>query len=433
VAAVIKRKPRFLVARLRSSLWVVPMGLVLGMMALGYSLIALDSYLQLDTTLIAGAGVDSARSMLQAVASSMITVAALVFSLTLAVLVQVSGQYTPRVLRNFLRDRLNQSVIGVFLGVFAYCLVVLSAMSERGGLSPLAVSVGFIGALAGVVVLIYFIHHIASSMQAENILAAIEEDAHPVFDRLYPERGDDAGDDASATVPDATVAITATTSGYVQDIELGMLIDIAEARDVVMHVPPPVGDFVAPGQTLVLITHEVDADCAHAIRRAFTLGRNREIQQDPAFGLRQLVDVALKALSPGINDSTNAVMALDRISVLLRLVAARPQPPRQRFRGGRLRVCVERPDFGDMVSLGFDQIRHYGRDNLTVLTRMLGVLGQLHAVACDDHRRALLRLHARHTMETAERNLEAPESLASLRENYRQLGFDTPRPGFVGH
>jgi uncharacterized membrane protein len=419
-------KPRFLIDRLRSSLWVVPMGLVLAMMALAYALIALDSYLQLNTRLIAGAGVDAARSMLQAVASSMITVAALVFSLTLAVLAQVSGQYTSRVLRNFLRDRLNQAVIGVFLGVFAYCLVVLSAMSERSGLSPIAVSVGLLGALVGVVVLIYFIHHIASSMQAENILAAIEDDAYPVFERLYPKRDDAADGNAAADVPEATIAITATASGYVQDIDLGVLLDIAEAHDTAMHVPAPVGDFVAPGQALALLPDQVDAGCVHAIRRAFTLGRNREIQQDPAFGLRQLVDVALKALSPGINDTTNAVMALDRISVLLRLVAARPQPPRRRFRGGRLRLSVERPDFGDMIGLGFDQIRHHGRDNPAVLTRMLGVLAQLLAVACDDHRRALLRLHAEHTLEAAERNVEAPESLAALRESYRQLGFETP-------
>lgn len=426
-----KLKPRFRLDQLHSSLWVVPLGLVLAMMALAHALIALDTYFQIEWRLISSAGIDAARSMLQAVASSMITVAALVFSLTLAVLAQVSGQYSPRVLRNFLRDRLNQTVMGVFLGIFAYCLVVLSGMGEKGGLSPLAVSGGFVGALVGVLFLIYFIHHIARSMQAENILATIEEDAYPVFERFYPEsEADDEGaDECPLPLPTQGAAVRATASGYIQDIDLAMLLNLTEGLDTVIHVPRRVGDFVAPGQVLAVFEPGAvrDDDCAEAVRDAFTLGRTRSIQQDPAFGLRQLVDVALKSLSPAINDTTSAIMALDRIGVLLRVIAARPLPARQRLRHGKLRLSVERPDFDDMVSLGFDQIRRCGSDNPAVLGRMLAVLAELTEVACDARRRTLLRTHAQRVLAAAERSVEAPEDIDWLRDLHRRLGFATPR------
>lgn len=425
-------KPRFLLDRLQSSLWVVPLGVVLAMIVAAQTLMALDARFNVDLKLMSGAGVDAARSMLQAVASSMITVAALVFSLTLAVLAQVSAQYTSRVIRNFLRDRLNQLVLGIFLGIYAYCLVALHGIGgEEGDIPALTALGGFIAALAGVVFLVFSIHHLTRSMQIENILASIEDEALPVFERIYPEdEADDEGgrDDAMPSLPENGAPVRANSSGYIQDINVAALLDVAETLDTVIHVPHRVGDFIAPGQILALLDERAPADekFAEAVRDAFSTGRMRSIQQDPAFGLRQFVDVALKALSPGINETTNAVMVLDRIGVLLRVLAERPLPARERLKDGRLRLVVERADMEDLIRLSFDQIRRCGSDNPAVLGRMLSVLAELTAVACNARRQALLRAYAQRVMATAERNVEDPGDLAWLRGEHRRLGFAAP-------
>ncbi len=425
-------KPRFLLDRLQSSLWVVPLGVVLAMIVAAQTLMALDARFNVDLKLMSGAGVDAARSMLQAVASSMITVAALVFSLTLAVLAQVSAQYTSRVIRNFLRDRLNQLVLGIFLGIYAYCLVALHGIGgEEGDIPALTALGGFIAALAGVVFLVFSIHHLTRSMQIENILASIEDEALPVFERIYPEdEADDEGgrDDAMPSLPENGAPVRANSSGYIQDINVAALLDVAETLDTVIHVPHRVGDFIAPGQILAWLDERAPADekFAEAVRDAFSTGRMRSIQQDPAFGLRQFVDVALKALSPGINETTNAVMVLDRIGVLLRVLAERPLPARERLKDGRLRLVVERADMEDLIRLSFDQIGRCGSDNPAVLGRMLSVLAELTAVACNARRQALLRAYAQRVMAAAERNVEDPGDLAWLRGEHRRLGFAAP-------
>ena len=406
-------RPRLLLDRLRASLWVVPLGLVLGMILLCELLLALDARYPIELRLMSGAGIAGARDMLQAVASSMITVAGLVFSLTLAVLSQASAQYSSRVLRAFLRDRVNQTVLGVFLGIYAYCLVALRGLGVDDSAMPtLTVIGGLLAAFVGIVYLIYFIHHIAASLQVENILAAIEADTRPVLQRLYPDDCEPAAEpEVMPTRPDDAIAIPAPCSGYLTDANFTALTDIATTLDGVVYVPHRVGDFVPAGYPLAWLarTTRPDDTVLAQLRDAFSQGPQRSLQQDASFGIRQLVDVALKALSPGVNDTTNAIMVLDRLHSLLSVVVARPFPSALRHVDGELRLVGTRPDFESLLGLALDQIRQWGANNPAVLAHMLRILGELRLRACSAERAALLQQYARRVLETAERDV--PERL----------------------
>jgi len=422
----VRLRTRWLLEKLRTSLWLVPMGLVLGLLGLAQLLLLLDAAFEVEIRLMAGAGVAGARGMFQAVAGSMITLAGLVFSMTLVVLSQVSGQYSPRVLRNFLGDRVNQTVLGVFLGIFAYCLMVLRGLGDDADRLPVLTVVTGLGlSLLGVVFLVYFIHHVARSMQVENIVAAIQAETRPVIERLFPEdEVDDEGvGDTVPTLPDDRSGVVGCRrSGYIQDIDLDRLADEALRLDAVLHLPLQVGDFVCEGMTIVHVDGpRPDARACERIRRAFALGGSRTLQQDPGFGLRQLVDIAMKALSPGVNDTTTAVLALDRVGALLRLLCQRRMPARARAVDGRLRLVVSRPDFEDHLGLGLDQIRQWGANNPAVLGRMLDIIGDLLSVTRRPARRALLLEHARRVMAAAERAIEEDCDLAWLRERFRRL------------
>ncbi|MDQ2078212.1 DUF2254 domain-containing protein [Marinimicrobium sp. ABcell2] len=414
-----------LLDRLRSSMWVVPIGILIAMVAAAHGLLHLDSELELDLGM-AGADIEGARGMLQAVATSMVTVAGVVFSLTLLVLSQASSQYSPRVLRNFLRDRINQAVLGVFLGVYAYCLAVLRGMGgDSDELPGLTIMGGFVAALVSVVYLVYFFHHIAESLQLENILKGIEAETLAVIAGLYPQ---EAGvpDDEDAEVKDEpefpTLKVANEKAGYIQHIELESLLDIAESLDTVIYVPHCVGDFIAQGKTLaeVIAGPTPDEKLIKKVSSAFSLGVQRSIQQDPAFGIRQMADVAMKALSPGVNDTTNAIMALDRISVIMTELSGRCFPHRRRMVDDKLRLVVSRPSFENLLGLSFDQLRQWGSANPAILFRLLEVLGDLMNVSATRRRRAVIQDYARRVLATAEAHIKEPEDLNWIQNCYKQ-------------
>lgn len=411
--------------RLRSSMWVVPLGILILMIGAAKGLMHLDSRLGMDLGM-AGASIEGARGMLQAVATSMVTVAGVVFSLTLLVLSQASSQYSPRVLRNFLRDRVNQAVLGIFLGVYAYCLVVLRGMGgDSGDMPGLTIIGGLIAALVSVIYLVYFFHHIAESLQLENILKGIEAETLPVIKRLYPQ---DKGvpDDEDAELKDEpelpTLKVASRKAGYIQHIELESLLEIAEKLDAVIYVPHCVGDFIVQGKVLaeVVTGPTPGEELVKEISAAFSLGVQRSIQQDPAFGIRQMADVAMKALSPGVNDTTNAIMALDRISVLMTELSARCFPHRRRMLNGKLRLIVTRPSFEDLLGLSFDQLRQWGSANPAILARLLEVLGDLQKVSASNRRRAVIQTYARRVLATAEAHINEADDLSWIRAHYKQ-------------
>ncbi len=425
-----------------SSLWFIPGLMVVGAVAAAVLLVDLTFPLGEEAVQrwprLLGAGAEGSRAMLTAVATSMITVAGVVFSITIVVLSQASSQYTSRVLRNFMRDRMNQTVLGVFVGIFAYCLVVLRTIrsGDEGAFVPsVAVLGGVVLAFVGIGFLVYFIHHIATAIQASSILAAAAAETLRAVDRLFPEPMGDEGDEESASVGEEDGParrwrpVPAGRSGYIQLLDDQALLEAAYRGDTVVRMERSIGEFVIQGTALAEVevrqagTGDMDIE---GLADAFTIGRQRTVDQDAGYGIRQIVDVALKALSPGINDSTTAVMCVDYLTAILSRVASRRFPSPLRTRDGVLRVIARGPSFRKLMDEAFDQIRQHSDGNVAVLGRLLWALRSLSELPTGLGRRRVLRDHAAALHETILGTVPSPTERRGLDAAYedliRQLG-----------
>lgn len=300
---------------LRSSLWFIPTVLLIAAMTLAFGLVEVDAafgdrFKPWGWLPFLKAGAAGARGMLEAIASSMITVAGLAFSITIVTLSLASTQYTPRILRNFMRDRANQSVLGVFIGIYAYCLIVLRAIRDSsdtgGGFVPLiAVSVGVLLALVGIGYLIFFIHHIAAAIQASTILDSITKETLRAVDRLFPQNLGVSAEGkfaAQETVEENRwYRIAAKSNGYIQSVDATSLWKFATDEKVILRLDKEIGEFVVVGESIASSSRELDCQALGTVRQLFVIGSFRTVDQDVSFGIRQIVDIALKALSPGIN------------------------------------------------------------------------------------------------------------------------------------
>ena len=369
--------------------------------------------------LLFGAGAAGSRGLLTAIASSMITVAGVVFSITIVALSLTSSQYTSRVLRNFMRDRVNQVVLGLFVGVFAYCLVVLRTIrgGDEGAFVPsLAVLAGLSLAFVGIACLIYFIHHISMSIQASTIIAAVAQETNTAVDHLFPEElGRDADEDTAGYLDmplagQAWSAVPAHKTGYIESIDQDALLAFAREHGTILRMERAIGEFVAAGTPLVSVIDQggLDDETTSELNAVYVLSRQRTVQQDAAFGIRQIVDIALKALSPGINDTTTAVMCVDYLAAVLVRIAVRRIPSSHRLDQGVLRVIARGPSFESLLGEAYDQIRQNAAGNVAILLRMLGALHAIASLTTSPSRRAALREQVRSIAELAERTVQSP-------------------------
>jgi uncharacterized membrane protein len=402
--------------RLQESLWFLPSIIVASAILLGVGMVEVSALVSPETLArwpsIFGVSAEGSRSMLSAIAGSMITVAGVTFSITMVAVTQTSTQYSPRILRNFMRDRANQAVLGTFVGIFAYCLVVLRTIREGEDsefVPSLAVLVGMLLALLGVAVLIFFVHHVATTLQASELVARISRDTRAVLNRLHPDQPEEvpAGVEP-VTLRDAVAAgawqpVPAPRTGYIQRYDRTALVRLAADRDLLFRLELPTGEFVVEGRPLAWFArHPSAADRAsatvgqtgevvEAAARTWVIGTDRSMEVDPGFGFRQLVDVALKALSPGINDSTTALTCIDHLGALLIGLAHRPTAAGARDDAGRLRVLTVEPGFEELLGLAVKEIRQHARDNTAVLERLLVMLGGVATVTGDTRRPAVIR------------------------------------------
>ena len=407
---------------LRSSFWFVPSLMVAGSVVLAGALIEMDSagsdkWLAQWPRLF-GAGAESARGMMSTIASSMMTVVGVTFSMILVVLALASSQYTSRVLRNFIRSRITQFVLGTFAGIFTYCLIVLRTIrgNDASAFVPtLAVFFGFVLALAGVSALMFFIHHIASSIQASSIIATVADETMLAIDRLFPGRlgqGPNDDDEQPAILPlprRGWQPVAARGNGYIQNVDGGALLRFATEHKTIVRMERGIGDFVVDNTLLVSLDLEdpPNGELIGALQSAYNIERHRTLEQDAAFGIRQIVDMALRALSPSTNDTTTAVMCLDYLTAILSRVASRRIPSSHRYEDGDLRVITSGPTFAKLVAESFDQIRGSAGGNVGIMLRMLGALQTIGSLTASPIRRRLLREQVQRLAELAERTVES--------------------------
>ena len=378
--------------RLRAGFWVVPSAFVLGALLLSLVTLWLDEHVIEDLPGGFSGGPDNARDVLSTISSSMITFTALVFSITIVVLQLTSSQFSPRVLRTFLRDRSTQVSLGVFVATFAYSLLVLRAVrSDEDVFVPaLSVALAFVLVLVSLAVFVHYIHHIAQSIQVSSIIAAVAAETRETIERMYPPGASVVAAAKPAGAPTSVVR-SDRTPGVILGYDDDRLIALATANDCTLVMVPAVGDFVPEGATLFQI-HGTCAAGDEEIAACVALGRERTMHQDVAFGFRQLVDIAERALSPAINDPTTAVQCLDHIHDFLRRLAARGFPSGCYVdEQGVLRLAVVSATWEDYVSLAFDEVRQYGNESVQVARRLRATLEDLLGFAPPERRAPLLR------------------------------------------
>ncbi len=421
---------------LRTSFWFVPSLIVALSILLAVALIEVDSsgselWLARWPRMF-GAGAEGARGMLSTISGSMMTVVGVTFSMTLVTLALASSQYTSRIMRNFMGDRVVQVVLGIFTGIFTYCLIVLRTIrsGDEGAFVPsLAVSFAVVLAIGGIATLIFFIHHIASSIQASSIIASVAAETMVAVDRLFPEKlGEELSDDAEDQTPPALLerkwqVVPVQGNGYLQSVDNATLLRLAREHKTIVRMERGIGEFLVHGTPLASLALEEPSakEIIADLQAACGIARHRTVEQDSAFGIRQLVDMALRALSPGINDTTTAVMCVDYLTAILSRVASRSIPSSHRYEEGVLRVITVGPTFAGLVAESFDQIRVSAVGNVGVILRMLGALQTIGSLTESPSRRRMLREELQWIAELAERTIESPHDRARFESRLKKV------------
>jgi uncharacterized membrane protein len=429
-------KLKHLWSNLLASFWFVPAWIVASSMVLALALIEVDSSRSRDWMddwpRLFGASAAGSREMLATIAGAMTTVVGVTFSMTLVALTLASSQYTSRVLRNFMGDHVTQVVLGIFAGIFTYSIIVLRTVrgGDDGGFVPsLSVTFSVVLAIAGTGTLIFFIHHIASSIQASSIIAAVTKETLEAVERLFPDKlGRAASDEepppgSAPSTPLKWQVVTTKLNGYLQSVDDEVLLRLARKHESVVRMERGIGDFLVENTPLASLALEnpPDKEIISSVRAAYKFDRHRTVEQDCAFGIRQLVDMALRALSPGINDITTAVMCVDHLAVILSRIASRKIPASHRYQDGKLRVITVGPTFASLLADSFDEIRGSAGGNVAIILRMLDALQTIASLTDHPDRRLALREQVDWIAELAGRTIDSPHDMARFGNRLAQL------------
>lgn len=425
-----------------AALWPVPTLIVVLAVGLGIGLPALDE--QVDhrlpvglQTLLFGGQADAARQLLSAIASGLITTVSLVFSLTVVVFQLASSQYSPRLLRLFPRDGLVRATLGVLVGAFVYALTVLR--SVRGEQVPrLSVSLAFVVTVAGALLLVFFLGHLVTELRVETMLQRVHREQQALQRSLLD-------DDPEAEQPpsfrpeelrrDQPGVLLASRSGVLTTVDEHGLLELARELDLQLSVLRAVGEQITAGTPVVLARRagvapdggasgpaEVDDRLRAGVEAALTVGYERTAAQDLGYGLQQLTDIYVKALSPGINDPTTAIASLGHLAALLAELAAHRLGARTlRDSDDQLRLVVAGPEFDQMLDSALGPLRRYGSSDPAVVLAGLRLLRDVGWAVHRPAQRQAVAEQLERLRAAAERNLDDPRDLARVADAAEQV------------
>ncbi len=426
--------------RLLSTLWFVPAIMSLASLVLAGAMPAIDRQVvmgkHLPWNLVTASSVEGARAVLSTIAGSMITVAGVVFSVTIVALTLASSQFGPRLLRNFMRDTANQVVLGAFIATFLYCLVVLKMVREVPGedfVPNVSLLVALVLAGGCMALLIYFIHHIATSIQAEQVVARVMSEFRETVDRLYPEadRGEAATDESGtrSSLPESfeetAEPVRAVKDGYIQRLDFDELLSWLASEDLYLDVAVQPGEFHVKNAILARVgpADRLSDEARKRVASAMIQGPVRTPVQDVTFSFGQIVEVAIRSLSPGINDPMTAMHCVDQLTAALAECSRRrfPSDVRMDHEGcGRIRT---RPlAFRNLARLAYRQIHHHGRTHPEVVSSLLQSME--HLLPHLRHRRQTeaVREEFERVREGVDAHISSNEARKDLHEQCDRIG-----------
>ena len=388
--------------RLATQFWVIPGACGVAAVLLAWALVRVDSAVgDRFTAFLFPGPPEGARSFLGAVITAMISFTGLVFSITVVVLVLTSGQFSPRVLRQFIRDRTIQWSLGLFVATFLFAMTTLREVQgtdETGPFVPrISVTVSFLLVLAAVAMFVHYINHVVHMIQVSSIIDSIGAETRSLIDGRCPV--DPPPDAPEPILIGPAETVTAPRPGMVTVVQAGALTRRAETDGVVVVLALRVGEFVPAGAPLMTV-HGRPADATGELDEAgyaasVGLDVERSMDQDIAFGFRQLVDIAVKALSPSVNDPTTASQATDVLHDLLRRLVVRPtRPGRYADTTGATRLVVPVREVEDLLEEVLGEIWQFGSGSPQIPGRLRHMLVDLLAATRPEYRPALARWHA---------------------------------------
>ncbi|MGH9271229.1 MAG: DUF2254 domain-containing protein [Ilumatobacteraceae bacterium] len=374
-------------SKVRGSLWFIPVCCVLAGIALSLSTVAIDRLRGYDVIprWLTG-GPDAAMEILATIAASMVSLAALVLTITMVVVQLAMGQFSPRIVQTFLQDRPSQFTIGLFVATFAHAMLSMREVQfdGEGQVPGIAVAVAYLLVLTSIAMLVLYVNHIGRSLRVSALIELVGNDTRQLLDRQYPD----------LIVPERhdPAVIEVQKSGVLTEIDRQGLVEVAAAGDCVLRLVPALGEFAPAGAPLLRIEGETTRVDRERARSMLTLGLERTLDEDVAYGFRMLVDRAERALSDSpFLDPTTTVQALDRLYDGLRQLAVRRlSDGRHLDAHGELRLIVPVMDWDDYVHLAFDEIRLAGAASPQVSRRLMAALEDLLEIAPEERRPVLM-------------------------------------------
>jgi uncharacterized membrane protein len=439
-----RKLPNWRWEALRTTLWFMPavlilLGAMVFIVTFKIDVAAYFHQIQLPSWLRSGSS-QSGRDVLIAIAAAIITVVGVVFSITILALTLASQQFGPRMMRNFVRDVGNQVTLGVFVSTFVYSVLALGSITiyPHGDFAPhLSITVAESMLLVDVVVLIYFINHIASSIQLPAVIAGIARDLESAVDTEFPVIDDDApplsAREASALLQQPTVLLAtieerggvvfAAKSGYLQFVGYAQLTKIAKLVDAVIRLDYRPGHFIVAGRPVAKVFPRGAAQQVEkALAKAHVTGPHRTLMQDPVFAIDQLVEIAIRALSPAVNDTFTALTCLDWISAGLSRISGRELSEHvYRDEEGRVRLIGADWSYPKMTNRAFDKIRQAAHGMPAVMIRILDSLTAVVEATTTATQRGVLLRQGEMVLRSANESVTEQNDLDEIQSRFKRL------------
>ncbi|NLX47187.1 MAG: DUF2254 domain-containing protein [Euryarchaeota archaeon] len=432
---------------LTTSFWFVPIVSILVAFAGAYVSIFIDSSVDIDPPgffqHILCSNVDSARSVLSTISGAMIGVAGTVFSITLVALTLASSQFGSRLLRNFMHDRTNQVVLGSYIATFVYCLIILNAIDEGVGFEfvpEISVLISIVAAVANIVLLVIFIHHISMGIQADKVISDISTTLNLNLNTIFPDeiQGDEVLEDALDLDElkkgyEERYSVRAPRGGYLQYVNYDTTLSAAKEGDLLVIVNFRPGDHVVFESPVIEVCYNGDIP-EKSIRRletAFLVGNVRTPYQDAEFSIHQMVEIAARALSPGVNDPYTAIACVDNLTSTLCHLTRVKFPLRYRYDDDAedadertVRVIADVLTFEGMLNAAFNQIRQFAGGSPAVLIRLMESLVTIHQFVRTDQQKQAVQKHMRMVYRMAEHSFVEESDLIDLKERIKAIVRD---------
>ena len=432
------RKIFFFWNELKATFWFVPVLIILFSILLATGFVYIDGIISIPQDsparffLVNNA--DSARSILATISGAMIGVAGTVFSVTLVALTLASSQLGPRLIKNFMYIRLNQIVLGSYISTYLYCLIVLNSIRENNEntfIPSLSILLAIIAAIINIVLLIVFIHKIAISIQADKVISDISSFISKQVRTLFPEKmGDETDTEKDFPVDQIKSKYANKTSvkcpkrGYLQYIDSESLLNVVTDLDALFELQYRPGDFLVEDIEIgKLYTNDPpEEDALNQILYPFVIGTTKTAQQDLEYPIHQMVEIAARALSPGVNDPYTAIACIDHLTATMCYLAQVKFPSKYRIDDNQqLRVIADTLDFEGVLDAAFNQIRQFSAGSTAVIIKIMEVLTIIHEFTTQEsHREAVIK-HAKMTLHVGKQSIKETNDLEDLTERSKRI------------